>query len=96
MRCMPTASRYSWACLCLRVFKLWSLGFVVLYKDRVQRLPRPSIYPLLDPKYPLFRTIYPYLRVQGGSWQGLVHVELGWVGMYCLGAESPLAQGKAH
>ena len=30
--------------------------------------PRPSIYPLLDPKCPLFGTIYPYLRVQGGSW----------------------------
>ena len=30
--------------------------------------PRPSIYPLIDPKYPLFGTIYPYLRVQGGSW----------------------------
>ena len=31
-------------------------------------IPRPSIYPLLDPKYPLFGTRYPYLRVQGGSW----------------------------
>ena len=31
-------------------------------------IPRPSIYPLLKPKYPLFGTIYPYLRVQGGSW----------------------------
>ena len=30
-------------------------------------LPRPSIYPLEDPKYRLFGTIYPYLRVQGGS-----------------------------
>ena len=29
--------------------------------------PRPSFYPLLDPKYPLSGTIYPYLRVQGGS-----------------------------
>ena len=30
--------------------------------------PRPSIYPLLDPKCPLFGAIYPYLRAQGGSW----------------------------
>ena len=33
-----------------------------------QKGPRPSVYPLLDPKCPLFGTIYPYLRVQGGSW----------------------------
>ena len=32
------------------------------------RIPRPSIYPLSDPECPLFGTIYPYLRVQGGSW----------------------------
>ena len=31
--------------------------------------PKPSIYPLLDRKSPLFGTIYRYLRVQGGSWQ---------------------------
>ena len=31
-------------------------------------IPRPSIYPLLDPKYPFFGAIYPYLRAQGGSW----------------------------
>ena len=30
--------------------------------------PRPSSYPLLGTKYPLFWTIYPQLRVQGGSW----------------------------
>ena len=36
-----------------------------LFKTSV---PRPSIYPLLDPKYPSFGTIYPYLRVLGGSW----------------------------
>ena len=32
------------------------------------RFPRPSSYPLLGPKYLLFGTIYPQLRVQGGSW----------------------------
>ena len=31
-------------------------------------LPRPSSYPLLGPKYLLLGTIYPQLRVQGGSW----------------------------
>ena len=31
-------------------------------------LPRPSSYPLLGPKYLLSGTIYPQLRVQGGSW----------------------------
>ena len=31
-------------------------------------LPRPSSYPLLRPKYPLLGTIYPQVRVQGGSW----------------------------
>ena len=31
-------------------------------------IPRPSIYPLLDPKCPLFGAIYPYLRAEGGSW----------------------------
>ena len=31
-------------------------------------IPRPSIYPLLDPKCPLFGAIHPYLRLQGGSW----------------------------
>ena len=30
-------------------------------------LPRPSFYPLLGPKYPLLGTIYPNVRVQGGS-----------------------------
>ena len=39
------------------------LGFHV-----IRSIPRPSIYPLLDPKYLLLGTIYPYLRVQGGSW----------------------------
>ena len=33
-----------------------------------QHRPRPSIYPLLNPKCPLFGTIYPCVRVQGGSW----------------------------
>ena len=32
----------------------------------VNTIPRPSFFPLLDPKYPLLGTIYPYLRVQGG------------------------------
>ena len=32
------------------------------------RIPRPSSYTLLGPKYPLLGTIYPQLRVQGGSW----------------------------
>ena len=31
-------------------------------------IPRPSSYPLLGPKYPLLRTIYPQLKVQGRSW----------------------------
>ena len=31
-------------------------------------VPRPSSYPLLGPKYLLLGTIYPQLRVQGGSW----------------------------
>ena len=31
-------------------------------------LPRPSSYPLLGPQYLLSGTIYPHLRVQGGSW----------------------------
>ena len=31
-------------------------------------IPRPSSYPLLGPKYLLLGTIYPQLRVQGGSW----------------------------
>ena len=31
-------------------------------------VPRPSFYPLLGPKYILLGTIYPQLRVQGGSW----------------------------
>ena len=35
--------------------------------SHTDNLPRPSIYPLLDPKCPLFGTTYPYLRVQGGS-----------------------------
>ena len=30
-------------------------------------VPRPSSYPLLGPKYLLLGTIYPQLRVQGGS-----------------------------
>ena len=34
----------------------------------IQSIPRTSIYPLLDPKCPLFGAIYPYLRAQGGSW----------------------------
>ena len=41
--------------------RVWGLGLV----------PRPSIYPLLDPKCPLFGAIYPYLRAQGGSWGAL-------------------------
>ena len=35
--------------------------------------------PYLDPpytKYPLFGTIYPYLRVQGGSWYSVVSSSL--------------------
>ena len=35
-------------------------------------IPRPPIYPLLDPKCPLFGTLYPCLRVQGRSWQVLL------------------------
>ena len=35
-------------------------------------LPRPSFYPLSGPKYPLLGTIYPNLKVQGGSWFALV------------------------
>ena len=31
-------------------------------------VPRPSIYPLLDLKYPKFGTTYPCLRVLGWSW----------------------------
>ena len=31
-------------------------------------VPRPSIYPLLDPTCPLFGARYPFLRAQGGSW----------------------------
>ena len=38
-----------------------------------ESFPRPSISPLLDPKCPLFGTIYPYLRVQGGSWSVVLH-----------------------
>ena len=38
--------------------------------------PRPSSYPLLGPKYLLLGTIYPQLRVQGGSFNVQV-VELG-------------------
>ena len=34
----------------------------------VYRVPKTSIYPLLDPKYPYFGTIYPYVRVLAGSW----------------------------
>ena len=34
-----------------------------------------QVYPLFDPKYPLFGTVYPYLRVQGGSW--LFHLLTG-------------------
>ena len=34
----------------------------------VPQLPRPSSYPLFGPKYLLLGTIYPQLRVQGGSW----------------------------
>ena len=46
-------------------------------------IPRPSFYPLLDPKCPLFGTIYPYLRVQGGSWEGNPQKELLW-GLWVL------------
>ena len=35
---------------------------------KLHSIPSPSIYPYLDPKYPLFGTIDPCLRVQGGSW----------------------------
>ena len=35
-------------------------------------MPRPSSYPLLGPKYLLLGTIYPQLRVQGGSWWALI------------------------
>ena len=31
-------------------------------------IPRPSSYPLLGLKHPLLGTMYPQLRVQGGSW----------------------------
>ena len=34
----------------------------------ISKVPRPSSYPLLGPKYLLLGTIYPQLRVQGGSW----------------------------
>ena len=34
----------------------------------MSNIPRPSSYPLLGPKYVLLGTIYPQLRVQGGSW----------------------------
>ena len=45
-------------------------------------LPRPSIYPLLDPKMPIiWGHIYPYLRAQGGSWYSIFwQLELyGWI-----------------
>ena len=42
------------------------LGFRLLIDGKF--LDPPSIYPLFDPKCTLFGTIYPYLRVQGGSW----------------------------
>ena len=40
-------------------------------------LPRPSSYPLLGPKYLLYGTIYPQLRVQGGSWYLVSYYHLG-------------------
>ena len=46
----------------------WAEGLAGFNVWELDTLPRPSIYPLLDPKCPLFGTIYPYLRVQGGSW----------------------------
>ena len=42
--------------------------------------PRPSIYPLLDPKCPVFGTIYLYLRVQAGSWKGTPNWECPKIG----------------
>ena len=38
-----------------------------------RNLPRPPIYPLFGPKYALFGTIYPQLRVLGGSWFRVSH-----------------------
>ena len=57
-------------------------------------LPRPSSYPLLGPKYPLLGTIFPQLRVQGGSrfWgidlsrlvplRGCIGISSGCIGIY--------------
>ena len=39
---------------------------------KMKGVPRPSSYPQLGPKYPFLRTIYPQLRVQGGSWSSFL------------------------
>ena len=41
--------------------------------------PRPSSYPLLGPKYLLLGTLYPQLKVQGGSWNSRVYTIFGAV-----------------
>ena len=49
------------------VFPPSPLIFTNLMTSRIPQ-PRPSSYPQLGPKHPLLGTIYPQLRVQGGSW----------------------------
>ena len=63
-----------------------------------RQLPRPSSYPLLGPEYLLLGTIYPQLRVQGGSWYipaaGITN-QRSSLGdpFYSVGAEPPVFTG---
>ena len=52
----------------LSALALRAPGVVSHGTSMCNHLPRPSSYPPLGPKYLLLGTIYPQLRVQGGSW----------------------------
>ena len=63
----------------------------------ILNIPRPSIYPLFDPKYPYFGTLYPYLRVLGGSWavsQVKREAAKFWTAGLCLRNEGALKKKK--
>ena len=64
------SSSCSWVSKCCREerWRQYSQA-LFLFQCCERSKPRPSIYPLLHPKCPLFGAIYPYLRAQGGSWK---------------------------
>ena len=59
---------FPFRCFCHAPLAKDLLRSAFLQREVLKSIPRPSSYPLLGPKCPLLRTIYPQLRVLGGSW----------------------------